>query len=114
MKTFLEFLEARDLFGREFPNFDPADLLQRTRAIREPEVARPMFAVQMRLDTRNSSKASNITYDPQNGDVEVTYKDGTKRNFKGVKYPDAHRAGSTNAIDKFILDLDSGRLGTSV
>jgi hypothetical protein len=111
MKTFTEFLEARDFLGREVPDFDAADLLQKTRKIREPD-ATP--AVQMRLDTRNSSKASNITYDPQNGDVEVTYKDGTKRNFKGVKYPDAHRAGSTNAIDKFILDLESGRLGTSV
>ena len=111
MKTFNEYMEARDLLGREVPDFYPADLLQKTRKIREPDAA---VAVQMQLDTRKSNKASNMTYDPQSGNAEVTYKDGTKKKFKGLKYPDAHRSSSADRIDQLISDLENGRLGASV
>lgn len=72
---------------------------------------RAATAVQMEFDTRNSKKASSMTYDPQNGDVEVTYRDGRKRTFTDLNYEDAKRAGAADTIDKLITDLETGRLG---
>lgn len=75
------------------------------------EAPRAATAVQMAFDTRNSKKASKMTYDPQNGNVEVTYRDGRKRTFADLDYEDAKRAGAADAIDKLITDLETGRLG---
>ena len=75
------------------------------------EAPRAAAAVQMAFDTRNSRKASKMTYDPQTNSVEVTYNDGRMRRFDDVSYEDAKRAGANDAIDKLITDMETGRIG---
>jgi len=75
------------------------------------EPPRAAAAVQMAFDTRNSRKASKMTYDPQTNSVEVTYKDGRMKRFDNVPYDEARRAGADDAIDRLITDMETGRIG---
>jgi len=66
----------------------------------------------MQFDTRRSRRASNMTYDPQDGRVGVTYNDGSERFFSEVPYEAASSAGNpAKDIDDFIDDLEKGKVG---
>lgn len=60
----------------------------------------------MRMDTKNSSLAKSITYDPQNGDLNVTYNDGRTVTFKDVIYERARKAGFDDKPDDLIRELE--------
>lgn len=67
--------------------------------------------VQMRFDVSKSSKASEMTYSPWDNSVRVIYKDGRIRKFIDVPYERARQAGSSEMIDEFIADMESGKIG---
>jgi len=69
-------------------------------------------AAQMQFDTRRSRKATEMTYDPQDGRVGITYNDGKQRFFSEVPYEVARAAGNPSKdIDNFIDDLERGKVG---
>jgi len=60
----------------------------------------------MRMDPKNSSLAREITYNPQNGDLTVTYRDGRTELFKDVIYERARKAGFDDKPDDLIRELE--------
>jgi len=60
----------------------------------------------MLMDTKKSDLAQAITYDPKNGDLKVTYKDGRVVTFKNVWYERARKAGEDDRPDDLIEALE--------
>jgi len=82
---------------------------------RKPTAARPddpdnpprtAAAHLMLVDTKNSDLARVIIYDPKNGDLRVTYKDGRVVTFKNVWYERARKAGEDDRPDDLIEALE--------
>jgi len=60
----------------------------------------------MLMDTKKSDLAQAIIYDPKNGDLRVTYKDGRVVTFKNVWYERARKAGEDDRPDDLIEALE--------
>lgn len=58
------------------------------------------------IDTRGSKLASRITYDLDNGDTVVYYRDGRVEEFAGVPYETARRASVDGTADRMIRQLE--------
>ena len=69
----------------------------------------PRAAKLMAVDTKNSNLAKKITYDPDNGDLTVTYNDGKVENFDEVMYDRVYKAGFDDDPDKLIRELLSDK-----
>ena len=67
-------------------------------------------AVQMQFDTRGSSHASNMTYDPQKSTTTITHHDGSSSTHY-LPYHVAQQAGASNRVDDLITHLKSGKAG---
>jgi len=70
----------------------------------------PRHAVQMQFDTRGSSHASNMTYDPQKSTTTITHHDGSSSTHY-LPYHVAQKAGASGRVDDLITHLKSGKAG---
>jgi len=94
-----------DSFGNRGRNDEVARAMSRPDDPRNPP--RAATARLARMDTTNSSVARDITYDPQNGDLTVTYNDDRVVTFADVPYERVRRAGFDDLPDDLISELEN-------
>ena len=80
--------------------------IDRHSELTRARVAKP--AVLMELDSKRSTIANKIEYDPQTRTLTVSYRNGQKREFQNVPYGRLRDAGTTDKPDKLIRELESG------
>jgi hypothetical protein len=72
-----------------------------------PNPPRVATARLMRMDPKNSRLAREMTYDPQNGDFTVRYRDGRVEKFTDVPYERVRKAGFDDKPDPLITALEN-------
>jgi len=94
-----------DSFGNRNRVGDMARAMSRPDDPRNPP--RTATARLAHMDTANSSVARDITYDPQNGDLTVTYNDDRVVTFTDVPYERVRKAGFDDLPDDLISELEN-------
>ena len=80
--------------------------IDRHSELTRARVAKP--AVLMELDSKRSTIANKIEYDPQTRTLTVSYRNGQKREFQNVPYGRLRDAGTSDKPDELIRELEGG------